>query len=235
MQKLNNILSKLIYPGRGIVVGKTQNKNLAIAYFIMGRSENSRNRVFVFKRNKIETKSLKNQTENANLLTYYPIIKFKNFIIVGNGNQTQNILNALKQGKSFEYALKTRNFENDPPIFTPRISALVEISNKPTLKISIIKNNNGNPNSTNHFFFEYSNPQNGQGFFIHTYAGNVNNNTASFFGEPKSVYIPNCQNEFSHQIWNSLNQQNKISLFTEYIDLKTNSYHRIIYNKNKPF
>lgn len=235
MQKLNDILGKLVYPGRGIVVGKTQNQNLAIAYFIMGRSKNSRNRVFIFKKNKIETKPFKNQIKNANLLTYYPIIRFKNFLIVGNGNQTQTILNALKHGKSFEYALKTRNFENDPPIFTPRISALIEISNKPKLKISIIKNDDGNPKSTNRFFFEYSNLQNGQGFLIHTYTGNFNNDTTSFFGEPRRVYIPNCQNKFNHQIWNSLNQQNKISLFTEYIDLKTNSCNRMIYNKNKPF
>ncbi|MBC5788479.1 MULTISPECIES: IMP cyclohydrolase [Clostridiaceae] len=223
------------YPGRGIVIGKTQDgTHAAIAYFIMGRSENSRNRVFVTEGDEMKTQAFDPaKLVDPSLIIYYPIRVHGNQTIVTNGDQTDTVAEFLKQGKTFEDALCTREFEPDAPNYTPRISGIVTVENGDmSYKMSILKSAYNDGSSCQRFFFEYSQPINGQGHFIHTYRCD-GNPIPSFEGEPDQVEIPNDLDTFTETIWNNLNQDNKVSLFTRFIDLKTGEIQTRIVNKNK--
>lgn len=221
------------YPGRGIVIGKHANNATAvIAYFIMGRSENSRNRVFTMEGDNMKTEAFDPaKLVDPSLIIYYPIRVLNDVTVVTNGDQTDTIYDFLKAGNSFEDALRTRTFEPDPDNFTPRISGMV---NRQTgdYKLSILKSANNNPASTQRFFFEYNAPLAGEGHFIHTYECD-GNPIPSFSGEPKLVSIDGDIDSFTASLWDSLNADNKVSLFTRFIDLKTGKFETRIVNKNQ--
>ena len=234
MLSLENELKNNAYPGRGIVVGKSEDgKNAVIAYFIMGRSENSRNRVFVTDGEGIRTQAFdESKLEAPSLIIYAPVRVLGNKTIVTNGDQTDTIYDMLDMQSTFEQALRTREFEPDAPNYTPRISAVLHIENGTyNYAMSILKSNNGNPDACNRYTFAYSNPVAGEGHFIHTYK-NDGNPLPSFEGEPKLVKISNDIDEFGDMVWNSLNEDNKVSLFIRFIDLETGKYNTKIYNKN---
>ena len=221
------------YPGRGIVIGKhADNATAVIAYFIMGRSENSRNRVFTMEGDNMKTEAFDPaKLVDPSLIIYYPIRVLNDVTVVTNGDQTDTIYDFLKAGNSFEDALRTRTFEPDPDNFTPRISGMV---NRQTgdYKLSILKSTNNNPASTQRFFFEYNAPLAGEGHFIHTYECD-GNPIPSFSGEPKLVSIDGDIDSFTASLWDSLNADNKVSLFTRFIDLKTGKFETRIVNKNQ--
>ena len=234
MLSLENELKNNAYPGRGIVVGKSEDgKNAVIAYFIMGRSENSINRVFVTDGEGIRTQAFdESKLEDPSLIIYAPVRVLGNKTIVTNGDQTDTIYDMLDMQSTFEQALRTREFEPDAPNYTPRISAVLHIENGTyNYAMSILKSNNGNPDACNRYTFAYSNPVAGEGHFIHTYK-NDGNPLPSFEGEPKLVKISNDIDEFGDMVWNSLNEDNKVSLFIRFIDLETGKYNTKIYNKN---
>ena len=218
------------YPGRGIIIGKTaDNENIAIAYFIMGRSENSRNRIFAIDGDGIKTKAFDEaKLTDPSLIIYAPVRVVNGVTIVTNGDQTDTIFDFIADGNSFEEALRTRTFEPDGPNFTPRISGIVTGSD---YKLSILKSAEGDENSTLRYFFEYSTPKSGEGHFIHTYKCD-GNPIPSFEGEPKLVKIEGNIDEFTNSIWNSLNVDNKVSLFTRFINVKTGEADTRIINKN---
>ena len=219
------------YPGRGIVIGKSEDgKHMAIAYFIMGRSENSRNRVFVDDGEGIKTQAYDPQKlEDPSLIIYAPVRVFDESTIVTNGDQTDTIYDYLVEGQTFEEALHTRTFEPDSPSYTPRISGIVIGEH---YRLSILKSAGGNPDSCQRFFFEYHNPIAGQGHFIHTYRCD-GNPIPSFEGEPKCVAIQGDLDTFTQNIWDSLNPDNKVSLFTRFIDVETGKFDTRVVNKNK--
>ena len=225
-------LSKLEYPGRGIILGKSDDgKNAVFAYFIMGRSVNSRNRIFDVYGDDIRTKAFDESLLNdPSLIIYSPVKVFGDNIIVTNGDQTDTIYEYLKTGKSFEDALYTRTFEPDAPNFTPRISGLIELKDRLKLKFSILKSDEGDENQTLRFFYNYDNPKPGEGFLIHTYKEN-SDPLKSFEGEPKKIQISGDIDEFSEKLWNSLDSENKISLAVRYINLETGEYIQVIKNK----
>ena len=225
-------LSKLEYPGRGIILGKSDDgKNVVFAYFIMGRSVNSRNRIFDVYGDDIRTKAFDESLLNDPSLIIYPPVKvFGDNVIVTNGDQTDTIYEYLKTGKSFEDALYTRTFEPDAPNFTPRISGLIELKDRLKLKFSILKSDEGDENQTLRFFYNYDNPKPGEGFLIHTYKEN-SDPLKSFEGEPKKVQISGDIDAFSEKLWNSLDSENKISLAVRYINLETGEYIQVIKNK----
>ena len=236
MLDLENILKNNTYPGRGIIIGKSQNGvNAMIAYFIMGRSENSRNRVFERFAGGMRTKAFdESKISDPSLIIYNPYLAFKNKDIITNGDQTNTIYDYLQNGKTFEDALRMRCFEPDEPNFTPRISAILDYntSNKDfTYKLSILKSGNEKGTNCKRFFYEYES-QNGVGHFIHTYEKD-GNPIPSFTGEPEEIAIPNTAKEFSNIIWNSLNNDNKVSLFVRTVNLKDYTNEEIIVNKNK--
>ncbi len=236
MQKLNLFkdLDTNTYPGRGIVIGRSADGKYAVtAYFIMGRSANSRNRVFVEDGDGIRTKAFdESKVEDPSLIIYAPVLVLGNKTIVTNGDQTDTIYDALQDGKTFEQALRTREFEPDAPNYTPRISGLMEVaSGKFTYSLSILKSDNGNPEECNRFTFSYDNPLAGEGHFIHTYMKD-GNPLPSFEGEPKFVSIEGDIETFSKKLWDSLNLDNKVSLFVRYIDIATGATKSKIYNKN---
>ena len=218
------------YPGRGIIIGKTDDsENIAIAYFIMGRSENSRNRIFALDGNGIKTKAFDEaKLTDPSLIIYAPVRVINGVTIVTNGDQTDTVFDFIADGKSFEEALRTRTFEPDAPNFTPRISCVITGSD---YKLSTLKSANGDEISTQRYFFEYSTPKNGEGHFIHTYKCD-GNPIPSFEGEPKLVKIEGNIDEFTNTIWNSLNVDNKVSLFTRFINVKTGEADTRIINKN---
>lgn len=235
MENINEILAKNSYPGRGIVIGlDEQGENIVIAYFIMGRSENSRNRIFILDGDGVRTKAFdESKLTDPSLIIYSPVKVFGQTTIVTNGDQTQTIFDALKNGKSFEQALRTRTFEPDAPNFTPRISGIIEIFNKSAkYKLSIIKSSNQNGDSTQRFFYEYDTPIAGQGHFIHTYMCDKNP-LPSFQGEPHFVQISGNLESFSDNIWKFLDYDNKISLFSRFINIKTGETKTRIINKNQ--
>ena len=235
MKSLAAELSSTTYPGRGIVIGKTPDgKHAAIAYFIMGRSENSRNRVFVEDGEGIRTQAFDpSKLEDPSLIIYAPVRVLGNKTIVTNGDQTDTIYDLMNQQFTFEQALRTREFEPDAPNYTPRISGILHIEGgNYNYAMSILKSNNGNPDACNRYTFAYENPVNGEGHFIHTYMGD-GNPLPSFEGEPTLVDIPNDMNEFAELVWNNLNEDNKVSLFIRYINLSDGSYETKIMNKNK--
>lgn len=232
---LKNELSQNSYPGRGIVIGKSEDgKNAVIAYFIMGRSENSRNRIFVADGDGIRTKAFdESKLEDPSLIIYAPVRVLGNKTIVTNGDQTDTIYELMNQQLTFEQALRTREFEPDAPNYTPRISGIVKTGeNDFNYAMSILKSANGNPESCLRFTFSYKSPIKGEGHFIHTYMSD-GNPLPSFEGEPKLVGIKGDIDEFANGVWESLNEDNKVSLFVRFIDLDTKKTQDRIFNKNK--
>ncbi len=228
-------LSENAYPGRGIVIGKSADARAAvIAYFIMGRSTNSRNRVFVTEGDGIRTQCHDPaKMQDPSLVIYAPVRVLGHRTIVTNGDQTDTIYDGLKGGLTFEQALRSREFEPDGPNYTPRISGLVSVADGNfNYFLSILKSNNGNPDACHRFTFSYENPAAGQGHFIHTYMHD-GNPLPSFQGEPKPVELSGSIDEFTGQLWESLNQENKVSLFVRYIDLADGSFRTRIMNKNQ--
>ena len=219
------------YPGRGIIIGKSENgKNAATAYFIMGRSENSRNRIFVEEDGGLRTQAFDPaKLKDPSLVIYWPVRKFGAATIVTNGDQTDTIYEFLAAEKTFEEALRMRTFEPDPPILTPRISGLVHKDG--SYRLSILKSANGNAESTQRFFYEYPQPVAGEGHFIHTYLGD-GNPVPSFEGEPELVRIEGDIDSFTSLMWENLNEANKVSLFVRFIDLADGSEETRVVNKN---
>ena len=232
---LANELAGNSYPGRGIVIGKSADGKYAVtAYFIMGRSENSRNRVFVEDGEGIRTQAFDpSKLSDPSLIIYAPVRVLGNKTIVTNGDQTDTIYELMDKQQTFEQALRTREFEPDAPNYTPRISGIMHIDNGTyNYAMSILKSNNGNPDSCNRYTFAYQNPVAGEAHFIHTYMGD-GNPLPSFEGEPKLVAIEDDMDAFADKIWNSLNADNKVSLFVRYIDIATGNYTSKIINKNQ--
>lgn len=219
------------YPGRGIILGKSGDNRAVFAYFIMGRSTNSRNRVFEVSNDDIMTKAFdESLLSDPSLIIYSPVRVLGKKIIVTNGDQTDTIYEYLKDKKTFEDALYTRTFEPDAPNFTPRISGLIDIESGLKLKLSILKSDEGDESQSLRFFYNYDNPKPGEGFLIHTYKEN-SDPLKSFEGEPIKVSLKGSIDEFCNSLWNSLNTDNKISLAVRYIDMATGKYEQIIKNK----
>lgn len=235
MLSLANELNSNTYPGRGIVIGKTKDGKKAVtAYFIMGRSNNSRNRVFVEEGEGIRTQAFDpSKLEDASLIIYAPVRVLGNKIIVTNGDQTDTIYEGMDKQLTFEQSLRTREFEPDAPNYTPRISGIMHVENgKYNYAMSILKSNNGNPKACNRYTFAYENPVASEGHFIHTYMHD-GNPLPSFEGEPKLVEINGDIDEFTNMVWTNLNEDNKVSLFVRFIDIETGEYETRIVNKNK--
>ena len=222
-------------PGRGIVLGETADgRYAAAAYFIMGRSANSRNRVFVEDGEGIRTQAFDPaKVEDPSLIIYAPVRVLGNKTIVTNGDQTDTIYDGMDHQLTFEQSLRCREFEPDAPNYTPRISGIMHIDKGSySYAMSILKSNNGDASSCLRFTFAYQNPIAGEGHFIHTYMGD-GNPLPSFEGEPKRVKIEGDIDSFTDMVWNSLNEDNKVSLFVRYIDIATGKYESRIVNKNK--
>ena len=235
MLSLAKELSSNAYPGRGIVIGKTKDGKKAVtAYFIMGRSSNSRNRVFVTEGEGIRTEAFDpSKLEDPSLIIYAPVRVLGNKTIVTNGDQTDTIYEGMDKQLTFEQSLRSREFEPDGPNYTPRISGVMHIENGTyNYAMSILKSNNGNPEACNRYTFAYENPVAGEGHFIHTYMHD-GNPLPSFEGEPKLVEIDGDIDQFTDMVWNNLNQDNKVSLFVRFIDIETGEYETKIVNKNK--
>jgi IMP cyclohydrolase len=238
MNNLFNIaelLSTNSYPGRGIIIGESADgKNAMIAYFIMGRSENSRNRIFESFDGGMRTKAFdESKLVDPSLIIYNPFLKRDNIDIITNGDQTDTIYNAIEAGKTFEDGLRTREFEPDHPNYTPRISGINYYcfdSKTFTYKLSILKSADGDPAVCNRYFYEYA-PIAGIGHFIHTYKCD-GNPIPSFYGEPEKVALPNTAEELADVVWNNLNTDNKVSLFVRAIPLDGSKPTEIIINKN---
>jgi len=233
---LNEYLAANEYPGRGIAVAKAPDgRQVFIGYFIMGRSENSRNRVFdpVSERGGICTMAADPaKLEDPSLIIYNPVLTLGKTHIVTNGDQTDTVYDFMKEGKTFEEALRTRTFEPDAPNYTPRISGVVRLKDGFSYQLSILKSANGNPDSVQRFFFDYAQPESGVGRFIHTYRCD-GSPIPSFEGEPTPVTIEGDLEAFTSSVWESLNEDNKVSLFTRFIDLETGSCETRIVNKNQ--
>lgn len=235
MLSLAQELKENAYPGRGIVIGKSPDGKKAVtAYFIMGRSGNSRNRIFAVEGEGIRTQAFDpSKLEDPSLIIYAPVRVLGNKTIVTNGDQTDTVYDGMKEGLTFEQSLRSREFEPDAPNFTPRISGMMQVDGgKYDYSMSILKSNNGNPDGCNRFTYAYENPGAGEGHFIHTYMHD-GNPLPSFEGEPKLVGILDDIEEFTDMIWNSLNEENKVSLFVRYIDIATGQYETRIMNKNQ--
>ena len=234
MLSLKTELQQNAYPGRGIVIGKSPNGKYAItAYFIMGRSENSRNRIFVEDGNGIRTQAFDpSKLVDPSLIIYAPVRVLGNKTIVTNGDQTDTIYELMDKQQTFEQSLRTREFEPDGPNYTPRISGIMHVENgEYNYAMSILKSNNGNPDACNRYTFAYTNPVAGEGHFIHTYMHD-GNPLPSFEGEPKLVEMNDDIDTFADILWSSLNEDNKVSLFVRYIDIATGEYQSKIINKN---
>ncbi len=230
---LKELLENNTYPGRGIVIGKTPDGKKAVtAYFIMGRSDNSRNRVFVEQGEELRTEPFDaSKVEDPSLIIYAPIRVFENNLIVTNGDQTDTIYDGLKAGISFEEALTQREFEPDPPNFTPRISGMITFDEGDfSYKMSILKSADAEGTACNRFSYSYKSLA-GVGHFIHTYVCD-GNPIPTFQGEPERVGIIDDIDEFTQGIWNSLNEQNKISLYVRFVDLETGEAENRLINKN---
>ncbi len=222
------------YPGRGIVIGKSEDGKYAVtAYFIMGRSVNSRNRIFVTEGEGIRTQAFDPaKLEDPSLVIYAPVRVLGNKTIVTNGDQTDTIYELMDKQQTFEQALRTRTFEPDGPNYTPRISGIMHIENGSyNYAMSILKSNHGDPSSCHRYTFAYENPLAGEGHFIHTYMGD-GNPLPSFQGEPTLVGIEGDIDSFTRMIWENLNEENKVSLFVRYIDVESGRYESRIVNKN---
>lgn len=228
-------IASTTYPGRGIVIGKSADGTKAvIAYFIMGRSENSRNRVFVKTEDGIKTQAFDpSKLVDPSLIIYSPVRKLGNKTIVTNGDQTDTVYELMNQQQTFEQSLRTREFEPDGPNYTPRISGIVKCSDgSMNYAMSILKSADGNPDCCERYTFTYDKPIAGMGRFIHTYMGD-GNPLPSFEGEPTLVEIGNDDiDTFADKIWNSLDNDNKVSLYVSYIDIATDTATSKIINKN---
>ena len=232
---LERELKENSYPGRGIVIGRSEDgKNAVAAYFIMGRSVNSRNRIFVEDGEGIRTQAFDpSKLTDPSLIIYAPVRVLGNKTIVTNGDQTDTIYDGMDRQLTFEQSLRTREFEPDGPNYTPRISGIMHIENGTyNYAMSILKSNNGSPEGCNRYTFAYENPAAGEGRFIHTYMCD-GNPLPSFEGEPKLIGIPDDIESFTELLWNSLNEDNKVSLFVRYIDIETGNYETKIVNKNQ--
>ena len=235
MVAISQELSSTSYPGRGIIIGRSADGSKAVtAYFIMGRSVNSRNRVFVEDGEGIRTEAFDpSKLEDPSLIIYAPVRVLGNKTIVTNGDQTDTIYEGMDRQLTFEQSLRSREFEPDAPNYTPRISGSMKIKDgKYRYAMSILKSDNGNPEACNRFTFYYNNPLAGEGRFIHTYMHD-GNPLPSFEGEPKLVEVMDDINEYTDLIWNSLNEENKVSLFVRYIDIATGRYETRIVNKHQ--
>ncbi len=237
---LKTLLSENTYPGRGIVIGKSADgKKAMTAYFIMGRSENSRNRIFEKFEGGMRTKAFdESKLSDPSLIIYNPYLKLGQIDIITNGDQTDTIYDHIREhgddGFAFEEALSMREFEPDAPNYTPRISGILYYCfprNVFTYKLSIIKSSNGRPEACNRYFYHYT-PENGIGHFIHTYKCD-GNPIPSFSGEPEEVALPNTAEELADLIWENLNADNKVSLFVRTVELDSGKAKEIIINKNK--
>ncbi len=240
LNKIQDLLSNNTYPGRGIIVGESADgKTALIGYFIMGRSANSRNRIFQRFDGGMRTKAFdESKLVDPSLIIYNPYLQCGLTDIVTNGDQTDTVYDYIKKfgddGFSFEKALHTREFEPDVPNFTPRISAILnyDFGNKKfNYKLSILKSSDSNPEVCDRFFYTYM-PVKGLGHFIHTYETD-GNPIPSFYGEPERVIMPNTAKEFVDTVWNNLNTDNKVSLFVRAVPLDGSAPEEIIINKNK--
>ena len=223
------------YPGRGIMIGRSSDgKKAVIAYFIMGRSENSRNRVFVNDGEGIRTQAFDpSKMQDPSLIIYAPVRVYEDKTIVTNGDQTDTIYNGLAKGLTFEQSLRSRAFEPDEPNYTPRISGIVEPkAGDFSYMMSILKSEASDPGCCDRYTFSYDHPRAGEGRFIHTYMGD-GSPLPSFEGEPTPVTFEGEIEEFTEKLWNSLDSDNKVSLFTRFIDLETGKYESRIINKNE--
>ncbi len=229
-------LTTLSYHGRGIMIGKSPDgKKAVIAYFIMGRSENSRNRIFVEEGEGIRTQAFdESKMTDPHLIIYAPVRVLGNKTIVTNGDQTDTIYELMDKQMTFEQSLRTREFEDDAPNYTPRISGILHFEDGGfNYAMSILKSDDGNPDCCIRNTFAYNCPENGVGRFIHTYKSD-GNPLPSFEGEPKKVALPDVDiDTFTQLVWDNLNADNKVSLFTRYIDIASGKYKSRIVNKNK--
>ena len=236
MDKANiaTLLNTNAYPGRGIIIGRSRDgKSAVTAYFIMGRSVNSRNRVFVTEGEGIRTQAFDpSKLEDPSLIIYAPVRVLGNTTIVTNGDQTDTVYDGMKEGKTFEESLRCRKYEPDGPNFTPRISGIMNIENGSyDYAMSILKSDNGDPDCCNRYTFTYDNPKAGEGRFIHTYMQD-GNPLPSFEGEPEWIDIEGDIDEFTSMLWDNLNEENKVSLFVRFINIATKETETRIINKN---
>lgn len=235
MRTIAEELSSSTYPGRGIIIGLTPDGGRAVtAYFIMGRSENSRNRVFKEDGQGIRTQAFDlAKLEDPSLIIYAPVRVLGYHTIVTNGDQTDTIYDLMKEGKTFEDSLHTREFEPDAPNYTPRISGIMTIENgEYSYKLSILKSAGGDPATCERFFYSYKTPLAGQAHFIHTYEKDIDP-LPSFEGEPVLLETTDDIDAFAKTCWENLNEDNKVSLFVRYIDIETGETETRIINKNK--
>ena len=231
---LKDAVSASTYPGRGIILGTTDSGKAVAAYFIMGRSVNSRNRVFMPQGDGLRTEAFDPaKLTDPSLVIYNAVRVLGDTTIVTNGDQTDTIYDHMVSGGSFQTALNTRAFEPDAPNYTPRISGVINLANDSfSYRLSILKSANGNPVSCQRFIYNYDRPLAGVGHFIHTYAAD-GNPLPSFEGEPEPVKLNGDIDRIAAEIWENLNEENKISLFVRMIDPKVHSFTTRIINKNK--
>ena len=235
IRSIEKELRENAYPGRGIILGKSPDGKKAVAaYFIMGRSENSRNRIFVEDGEGIRTQAFDPaKLTEPSLIIYAPVRVLGNKTIVTNGDQTDTIYEGMDRQMTFEQSLRSREFEPDAPNYTPRISGIMHIENGSyNYAMSILKSNDGRPEGCCRYTFAYEKPAAGEGHFIHTYQRD-GDPLPSFEGEPKRIAVENEIDAFTDLLWNSLNEENKVSLFVRYIDIASGNYETRIVNKNK--
>lgn len=232
--KLEEELKQNAYPGRGIVIGRSADGKYAVtAYFIMGRSVNSRNRIFVEDREGIRTQAFDpSKLEDPSLIIYAPVRVLGRRTIVTNGDQTDMIYEGLQKGLTFEQSLRSREFEPDGPNYTPRISGILEVADgKFSYAMSLLKSDDQDPSSCLRHTFTYENPKAGEGRFLHTYLHD-GSPLPSFEGEPKKVELEGGIDAFTQMLWESLNEENKVSLFVRYLDIQSGAWETRIRNKN---
>jgi len=239
MADFEKILKETSYPGRGIMIGRSADGTKAVtAYFIMGRSVNSRNRIFVEDGEGIRTQAFDpSKMEDPSLIIYAPVRVYGNKTIVTNGDQTDTIYEGLDKQYTFEQALRSREFEPDAPNYTPRISGVMHVEKgKYSYAMSILKSDQGDPSSCLRYTFAYENPKQGEGRFISTYKGD-GNPLPSFEGEPKALELDGVFtgdiDTFTDRVWAALNEDNKVSLFVRFIDITSGAYQTRIVNKNQ--
>ena len=223
------------YPGRGIIIGRTPDKTRAVAaYFIMGRSQNSRNRIFVEDGDGIRTQAYDpSRLEDPSLIIYAPVRVLGNKTIVTNGDQTDTIYEGMDHQMTFEQSLRSRTFEPDAPNYTPRISGILHVeAGSYNYAMSILKSDQGDPSSCRRHTFAYENPQAGRGHFLHTDMQD-GDPLPSFEGEPKPVAIPDDMDAFADLLWENLNEDNKVSLFVRFIHIADGTWETKIINKNQ--
>ncbi|MCI8286991.1 MAG: inosine monophosphate cyclohydrolase [Lachnospiraceae bacterium] len=235
MLQLEQELKNNAYPGRGIIIGRSADgRKAVIAYFIMGRSVNSRNRIFVTEGEGIRTQAFDpSKLSDPSLVIYAPVRVLGCDTIVTNGDQTDTIYEGLEEGLTFEQSLRSRKYEPDGPNYTPRISGLVHMEEGNfDYVMSILKSNDGDPACCNRYTFAYDNPAAGEGRFIHTYRED-GDPLPGFYGEPEKVAVEGDIDSFTRLVWESLNEDNKVSLFVRFIDIATGEYETRIVNKNQ--